>query len=109
MPDRRLLLLSNSRNDGQGYLEHAEAEIKAFLGERLRQVLFIPFAAVRYTFAQFADNHFMTGYGGLTQQLLDLLKATHMEEHVKWFFLLGGLDHPTAMSEPRELQLATFG
>jgi len=56
MPDRRLLLLSNSRNDGQGYLEHAEAEIKAFLGERLRQVLFIPFAAVRYTFAQFADS-----------------------------------------------------
>src|SRR5438270_2281653 len=56
MPDKRLLLLSNSRNFGQGYLEHAEPQIKDFLGEPVRKVLFIPFAAVRYTFAQFADT-----------------------------------------------------
>lgn len=60
-------------------------------------------------FAQFADKHFMSGYGELTQQLLDLLRATQMEQHVKWFFLLGGLDDPTATGEPRELQPATFG
>ncbi|HJQ25641.1 MAG TPA: dipeptidase PepE [Blastocatellia bacterium] len=56
MPDRRFLLLSNSRNYGQGYLEHAEAEIKTFLGDRVRKVLFIPFAAVRFTFDQFAKS-----------------------------------------------------
>ena len=56
MPNRRLLLLSNSRNYGQGYLEHAEAEIKAFLGEQVRKVLFVPFAAVRSTFDQFAES-----------------------------------------------------
>jgi dipeptidase E len=56
MPDKRLLLLSNSKNYGQGYLEHAEAHIKDFLGESVRKVLFIPFAAVRYTFDEFADN-----------------------------------------------------
>jgi Peptidase E len=56
MPDKRLLLLSNSKNYGQGYLEHAEAHIKDFLGERVRKVLFIPFAAVRYTFDEFADS-----------------------------------------------------
>lgn len=56
MPDKRLLLLSNSKNDGQGYLEHAEAQIKDFLGAAVRRVLFIPFAAVRFTFDQFAAN-----------------------------------------------------
>ena len=56
MADRRLLLLSNSRNSGQGYLEHAEAHIKEFLGPRVRRVLFIPFAAVRYTFDEFAAS-----------------------------------------------------
>ena len=56
MPDKRLLLLSNSINAGQGYLEHAEADIKDFLGEPVRKVLFIPFAAVRFTFDEFADR-----------------------------------------------------
>ena len=55
MPDKRLLLLSNSKNFGQGYLEHAEAHIKDFLGTQVRKVLFVPFAAVRYTFDEFAD------------------------------------------------------
>jgi dipeptidase E len=56
MPDKRLLLLSNSKNFGQGYLEHAETPIKDFLGKRVRKVLFIPFAAARYTFDEFADS-----------------------------------------------------
>ena len=56
MPDRRLLLLSNSRNYGQGYLEHAEAHIKEFLGPRVRRVLFVPFAAVRHTFDEFTAS-----------------------------------------------------
>ncbi|MEN3336080.1 MAG: dipeptidase [Blastocatellia bacterium] len=56
MPDKRLLLLSNSMNSGQGYLEHAETDIKDFLGEPVRKALFIPFAAVRYTFDEFAGR-----------------------------------------------------
>src|SRR5262245_58318942 len=67
MADKRILLLSNSRNDGQGYLEHAEAHVKDFLGASVRRVLFIPFAAVRFTFDQFAGSvreHFKQfGYG----------------------------------------------
>ncbi|MCI0351133.1 MAG: dipeptidase PepE [Acidobacteriales bacterium] len=39
----RILLLSNSTMHGQGYLDHAEAEIRAVLG-RARHVLFVPFA-----------------------------------------------------------------
>ncbi len=52
----RLLLLSNSKNFGHGYLEHAEAVIKDFLGKGIRNVLFVPFAAVRVTWDEFAET-----------------------------------------------------
>lgn len=40
---RRILLISNSTLYGSGYLDHAEAEIKDFLGA-FQRVLFVPFA-----------------------------------------------------------------
>jgi dipeptidase E len=40
---RRLLLISNSTNHGQGYLDHVLAEVDAFLGP-LRRLVFVPFA-----------------------------------------------------------------
>jgi dipeptidase E len=40
---RRLLLISNSTNHGQGYLDHVLPEIDAFLGE-VRRLVFVPFA-----------------------------------------------------------------
>lgn len=40
---KRVLLISNSTLHGSGYLDHAEAEIRSFLGTRTG-VLFIPFA-----------------------------------------------------------------
>jgi dipeptidase E len=39
----RLLLLSNSTNHGEGYLDHAMAEILAFL-DGARRIAFVPFA-----------------------------------------------------------------
>lgn len=39
----RILLISNSTLYGSGYLDHAEGEIRDFLGE-VRRVLFVPFA-----------------------------------------------------------------
>jgi dipeptidase E len=42
-PVRRLLLLSNSTNHDQGYLDHVLGEIDDFLGP-VRRLLFIPFA-----------------------------------------------------------------
>jgi dipeptidase E len=50
----RLLLLSNARNFGQGYLQHAEGALQDFLGKSVRRVLFVPFAAVRVTWDAFA-------------------------------------------------------
>ena len=40
---RRLLLISNSTLHGSGYLDHAEMEIRDFVGDRSR-VIFVPFA-----------------------------------------------------------------
>src|SRR5262245_55148141 len=40
---RRILLISNSTMHGEGYLDHAEAEIRAVLGNA-HKVLFVPFA-----------------------------------------------------------------
>jgi len=40
---RRLLLISNSTLYGSGYLDHAEPEIRAFVG-RKDKILFVPFA-----------------------------------------------------------------
>jgi dipeptidase E len=40
---KRLLLISNSTLHGSGFLDHAEAEIRDFLGA-IKRVLFVPFA-----------------------------------------------------------------
>lgn len=40
---KRILLISNSTLFGSGYLDHAEAEIRSFLGAA-KSVLFVPFA-----------------------------------------------------------------
>ena len=41
---RRVLLISNSTLYGSGYLDHAETEIRSFLGDDVKRVLFVPFA-----------------------------------------------------------------
>lgn len=50
----RLLLLSNSRNPGGGWLDHAEAEIQHFLGPPVGPLIFFPFAGVTMTFDAYA-------------------------------------------------------
>ena len=40
---KRVLLISNSTLYGSGYLDHAETEIRSFLGD-IKRVLFVPFA-----------------------------------------------------------------
>lgn len=40
---KRILLISNSTLHGSGYLDHAQAEIRSFLGD-VKHVLFVPYA-----------------------------------------------------------------
>ena len=46
----RLLLISNSTNPGEDYLDYPKENIKKFLGEKKINCLFIPFAAVTFSF-----------------------------------------------------------
>ncbi len=46
----RLLLISNSTNSGEQYLEHPKARIREFLGEKQVKALFIPYAAVTFSY-----------------------------------------------------------
>jgi quinol monooxygenase YgiN len=43
-------------------------------------------------FRDYADNHFMTVYGEPTQELLNLVKAHHLEHQFRWFSFVKGLD-----------------
>jgi dipeptidase E len=55
---KRVLLISNSTLYGSGYLDHAEAEIRSFLGD-LKRVLFVPFALYdREAYAKTAQKRF---------------------------------------------------
>ena len=49
----RLLLLSNSTNPGETYLDWAKHSIKNFLGEKSVNVLFIPYAAVTFGYDEY--------------------------------------------------------
>ena len=52
---KRLLLLSNSTNAGEAYLGYPRTAIRAFLGLDIQTVLFIPFAAVRFSYDAYAE------------------------------------------------------
>jgi len=51
---KRLLLLSNSTNPGEPFLEWPIAHIQQFLGSEVKRILFIPFAAVRLSYDEYA-------------------------------------------------------
>jgi dipeptidase E len=51
----RLLLLSNSRNPGQGYLAHPLEAIREFLGP-VRELIFVPYAGVQIPAEQYAGQ-----------------------------------------------------
>ena len=58
MTDKRILLISNSTLHGSGYLDHAETEIRSFLGD-VRRLLFVPFALFdRDSYADSARRRF---------------------------------------------------
>ena len=52
----RLLLISNSTNPGESYLDYPKQNIKDFLGETPINCLFIPYAAVTFTFDEYEEK-----------------------------------------------------
>ena len=49
----KLLLISNSTNPGEPYLGYPKKEIQYFLGEKKVHALFIPYAAVTFSFDEY--------------------------------------------------------
>jgi dipeptidase E len=82
---RRLLLISNSTLHGSGYLDHAEAEIRSFLGERAR-VLFVPYAVHDHDrYARQARARF----GSMGHQLMSVTEGGSLD-HADAVFIGGG-------------------
>ena len=52
----RLLLLSNSTMSGTKYMEWSKQVITKFLGNKIKQVLFIPFAGVTIDWDKYTDT-----------------------------------------------------
>lgn len=52
----RLLLISNSTNPGEAYLNYPKHNIKDFLGHEPINCLFIPYAAVTFSFDEYVDK-----------------------------------------------------
>ncbi len=52
----RLLLISNSTMPGEAYLDYPKNEIKTFLGEKPVTAVFIPFAAVTFSFDEHCEK-----------------------------------------------------
>lgn len=49
----RLLLISNSTNPGEKYLDYPKENIRKFLGEKPVKALFIPYAAVTFSYDEY--------------------------------------------------------
>lgn len=52
----RLLLISNSTNAGEAYLEHPLQEIKSFLGSKRMKAVFVPYAGVTISFDDYTER-----------------------------------------------------
>jgi dipeptidase E len=55
-PDMRLLLISNSTNAGEAYLEHPLKQIGSFLGIPKERAVFIPYAGVTISFDDYTEK-----------------------------------------------------
>ncbi len=55
MTTQRVLLMSSSRKDSLGYLEHADEQIHHLLRKEARKVVFVPFAGVTFSFDKYEE------------------------------------------------------
>lgn len=53
--NQRILLMSSSRKDNLGYLEHADDQIHHLLRHEPRKVIFVPYAAVTFSFDKYEE------------------------------------------------------
>lgn len=52
----KLLLLSNSTNPGETYLGYSKKSIKSFLGDNTKNIVFIPYAAITFSYDEYVEK-----------------------------------------------------
>lgn len=52
----KLLLISNSTNPGEPYLDYPKYNIQEFLGSKIKKTLFIPYAGVTFSYDEYAEK-----------------------------------------------------
>lgn len=52
----RLLLISNSTNYGEEYLGYTKPQLKQFLGDSIKEILFFPYAGVTLSFDEYDEK-----------------------------------------------------
>ena len=83
----KLLLISNSTMPGEPYLDYPKNEIKKFLGEKPVTALFIPYAAVTFSFDSYCEK-VEERFSGIGHHIIgihtfaDQIKAIHKAEAI---------------------------
>ncbi len=70
----RLLLISNSTNPGEPFLDYPKHEIRKFLGDKPVKVLFIPYAAVTFSWDQY-EARVAERYGEIGHKIISVHKC----------------------------------
>lgn len=82
MDQRRLLLLSNSTNPGEPYLSYPLNEIQAFLGREPKTALFIPYAAVTFSYDEY-EKKVSERFGEMGYRLVSIHHAENPAEAIR--------------------------
>ena len=92
MLQKRLLLISNSQQPGYRYLEHAEKQLCGFLGQRTREVLFIPYAAILVSHTEYAMKvrKSFEGWGYALKSLHDVVDPAREIQQASAIVVGGG-------------------
>lgn len=88
----KLLLLSNSTNPGEEYLAYPKHNIKAFLGETPVEALFIPYAAVTFSYDEYEEkvNKGLAGTGHSVKSIHHFSDPIQAVKEAKAIFVGGG-------------------
>lgn len=86
-----LLLISNSTNAGEPYLEYAKQEISSFLGNKTN-IIFIPFAAVTFSYDAYEEkvNRRFRDFGKRVQSIHRFASPTEAIENADAIVVGGG-------------------
>lgn len=78
----RLLLISNSTNAGEAYLDYPKHNIKNFLGEKRKKAVFIPYAAVTFSFDEY-EQKVNSRFTEIGHEVIGIHKFENKHEAIK--------------------------